>query len=94
MAGAVLVGGLAVSGVAGAQSDDSYVGASTTVLNTEVPQAPATVENQQVSPAETQASDGLAFTGGDAAAVALVGGGLLVAGVAVLAVRRRQAITA
>jgi hypothetical protein len=92
--GAVLVGGVATAEVAAAQSDDSYVGASTTVLNTQVQQAPAAVAEEQVSTSPSASASGLAFSGGDAVTLALVGGGLLAAGGAVLAVRRRQTVVA
>lgn len=92
--GAVLVGGVATAEAAAAQSDDSYVGASTTVLNTQVQQAPAAVSGEQVSVSPSASASDLAFSGGDAATLALVGGGLLAAGGAVLAVRRRQTVVA
>jgi hypothetical protein len=94
--GAILVAGVATAEVAAAQADDAYVGPSTTVLNTEVQQAPVAVAEEQVSvsPAASASASDLAFSGGDAATLALVGGGLLAAGVGVLAVRRRQGVVA
>jgi hypothetical protein len=92
--GAILLGGIATAEVAAAQTDDVYVGPSTTVLNTQVQQAPAAVADQQESVSPSAASSGLAFSGGDAATLALVGGGLLAAGAGVLVVRRRQTVVA
>lgn len=92
VAGAILVAGIGVAGAAQAQSnDDAYVGPSTTVLNTQISQDPSVAGAQETRSSAVSASD-LAFTGGDAMVLALVGGGLLVAGSSLLLVRRRQTV--
>ena len=88
VAGAIVLAGIGVAGAAQAQSnDDAYVGASTTVLNTQISQDPAVAGVQETRSTDVSASE-LAFTGGDAMVVALIGGGLLVAGSSILLVRR------
>jgi hypothetical protein len=85
---AVVIGGGTVlgAGVAGAQTDP-YVGPSSTVaqpevLSNEVSQAPAAAESAAVE-------SSLAFTGGDAAGLALIGGVAVAAGTAITVARRR-----
>lgn len=87
--GAILLGSAGAAGAVGAQTaDDPYVGGSTTVANTQV-EDPAVAANTSASDPAASASD-LAFTGGDAMVIALVGGALLAGGFGLLALRRRQ----
>lgn len=86
IAAAVIGGGTILgAGVAGAQTDP-YVGPSSTVapevLSNEVSQAPAAAESAAVE-------SSLAFTGGDAAGLALIGGVAVAAGTAITVARRR-----
>ena len=83
-----MIAGIGIAGAAQAQTnDDAYVGPSTTVLNTQISLDPAVAGVQETRSADVSASE-LAFTGGDAMVVALIGGGLLVAGSSMLLVRR------
>lgn len=86
IAAAVIGGGTILgAGVAGAQTDP-YVSPSSVVkpevLSNEVSQAPAAAENAAVE-------SSLAFTGGDAAGLALIGGVAVAAGTAITVARRR-----
>jgi hypothetical protein len=86
IAAAVIGGGTILgAGVAGAQTDP-YVSPSSTVapevLSNEVSQAPAAAESAAVE-------SSLAFTGGDAAGLALIGGVAVAAGTAITVARRR-----
>jgi hypothetical protein len=87
VAAAVIGGGTILgAGVAGAQTDP-YVSPSSTVvqpevLSNEVSRAPAAAENAAVE-------SSLAFTGGDAAGLALIGGVAVAAGTAITVARRR-----
>ena len=72
---------------AGAQSDDSYVGAevkSATLIRTADPVVAASVKSSAVS------NDALAFTGSDALTVGLVGVVAIMAGTSLLVIRRRS----
>ncbi|MFN7151407.1 MAG: hypothetical protein ACK4V6_18260, partial [Microthrixaceae bacterium] len=73
------------AGVAGAQTDP-YVSPSSVVkpevLSNEVSQAPAAAESAAVE-------SSLAFTGGDAVGLALIGGVAVAAGTAITVARRR-----
>lgn len=81
----VLVGVLAFSATsAGAQSDDSYVGAevkSATLIRTAEPVVAASVKSS---------NEALAFTGSDALTVGLVGVVAIMAGTSLLVIRRRS----
>ena len=86
IAAAVIGGGTVLgAGVAGAQTDP-YVSPSSTVapevLSNEISQAPAAAESAAVE-------SSLAFTGGDAAGLALIGGVAVAAGTAITVARRR-----
>jgi hypothetical protein len=86
IAAAVIGGGTILgAGVAGAQTDP-YVSPSSVVqpevLSNEVSQAPAAAESAAVE-------SSLAFTGGDAAGLALIGGVAVAAGTAITVARRR-----
>ena len=76
------------AGAAGAQSSDPYVSPSSIVkpevLSNTAAKSPAAVSN-------ASAESALAFTGGDAAGLALVGGVAVAAGAAITVARRRTA---
>lgn len=94
---AVFAFGTSIAGAEGGGStadlDGAYIGneAPPEVLDTSLtPEAPAEVAAASAeAPAAQPAA--LAFTGGDTAAIALAGGAALLAGVVLLAARRRTA---
>ncbi len=92
-AGIVGLGTVAGIGVAGAQTSDPYVGPANTVveqpevLNENASRSEAAPQSAQAA----QADSTLAFTGGDAAGLAALGGVALAAGTAITVARRRTA---
>ncbi len=83
--------------MAGAQSDpsDAYVGPQPEVLSNSAEQlTPAAPAVEAATPASAVKSSSLAFTGGDAATLALLGGGAVAVGGILVATRRRSATTA
>ena len=77
------VGTVAGAGVAGAQSNDPYVSPSGDVK----PEVLSNTASKSVSNASVESS--LAFTGGDAAGLAAIGGVAVAAGAAITIARRR-----
>ncbi len=105
-AAAVVVAGIGLaSGIAAAEGSDStssesevYVAPSSTVVPDTLPEVLAeTDESGEVLSATAESAeddatpDSLAFTGSDAAGLAVVGGAALAAGVAITVARRRTA---
>jgi len=95
-AGIVGLGTVAGVGVAGAQTTDPYVSPSSVVqpevLNESAERPAAAPQSAQAAKAESaKAESTLAFTGGDAAGLAALGGVALAAGTAITLTRRRTA---
>ena len=87
VAGALFLG----AGAASAQQDDPYRDQPpASVLSSEIGE-PATAAPEV---AKVASDDALPVTGSDLAQLGLIGGGLVVAGVGMVAVRRRQTPTA
>ncbi len=84
--GIVGIGTLAGAGVAGAQTSDPYV-SDTSVVQPEV--LSNTAERSSAAPQAAAVDSSLAFTGGDAAGLAAIGGVALAAGTAITVARRR-----